>query len=105
MPRLENGAGYKAAGPSQEAAVLQDSRTLIIRALVLECLEAARSPLSADEIAEAIEIDFISVRPRVSELHHEGKIRDSGSRRPSRYGRLVTGWELSPHLLIQGETP
>lgn len=95
MPRLENGTGYKVPGPSLEAAQDQDSRSLIIRSRVLDCLEKAPHPMSADEIAERIDIDFISVRPRVSELHHEGKIRDSGSRRPSRYQRLVTGWELT----------
>jgi hypothetical protein len=96
MPRLDNGTGYKVPGPSQEAAEDQDSRSFIIRSRVLDCLKKAQHPLSADEIADQIEIDFISVRPRVSELHHEGKIRDSGSRRPSRYQRLVTGWELAP---------
>lgn len=96
MPRLDNLTGYKAHGPSQEAAEDQDSRSCIIRSLVLDCLKQASHPLSADEIADLIGIDFISVRPRVSELHHEGKIRDSGTRRPSRYQRLVTGWELTP---------
>ncbi|WP_431299418.1 hypothetical protein [Tabrizicola sp. BL-A-41-H6] len=105
MPRLENGTGYKTAGPSSDAAVAQDSRSFIIRSLVLECLEGARHPLTADEIADLIEIDFISVRPRVSELRHEGKIRDSGYRRPSRYGRMVTGWELTPKPSLIGEDP
>lgn len=96
MPRLENGVGYKAGLPAREAAQDQVPRTLIIRGLVLQALESTRHPLSSDEIAEMIEVDFISVRPRVSELLAKGLIRDSGSRRPSRYGRLVTGWELAP---------
>lgn len=99
MPRIEEGVGYKAGVPALEAARDQASRVLIIRGLVLEALEQARSPLSADEIADLIEVDFISVRPRVSELHSRGLVRDSGTRRPSRSGRLVTGWEIATPIL------
>lgn len=96
MPRLENEVGFKAGLSARDAAESQIHRAPIIRTMVLHCLERAGRPLSADEIAEHIGIDFISVRPRVSELHEKGLVRDSGTRRPSRYGRLATGWELTP---------
>lgn len=93
MPHVENGVGYKADGPARDAAEAQVHRVEEIRAMILDVLRASVTPLSADEIAKEIGVDFMSVRPRVSELHKMGRVRDSGQRRHSRTGRSATGWD------------
>lgn len=92
MPYLPDGGGYKAPGPSKEAAQGFGHAAETIRSMVLDVLDTATTPLSADEIAAHLDIDFMSVRPRVSELHLDGLVRDSGIRRLSRSGKSATGW-------------
>lgn len=53
-----------------------------------ECLRLLRKrgPLTSDEIAEALNLSILSVRPRITELRRMGQVRDTGLRRPSSTG-------------------
>lgn len=48
--------------------------------------------LTADELAEKLDIDRYSIQPRTSELRRKGLIRDSGQRRPNATGKLAIVW-------------
>jgi DNA-binding IclR family transcriptional regulator len=63
--------------------------------MVIECLRRHAVPLTADEISRLIDRPFISVRPRVSELHQLGLIKDSGERKTGLYKVAHTAWELA----------
>jgi hypothetical protein len=53
-----------------------------LRKLVLTAVSnAGYRGLTADEAAELLNIDHLSIRPRTSELRAQGLIRDSGYRR------------------------
>lgn len=73
-------AGYKAAGPSAEAAQHVRLTVKIIRARIIAHMRSAGRPVSADETAEAIGLSILSVRPRFSEMHKDGVIYDTGER-------------------------
>lgn len=61
-----------------------------LRAAVLAALEAG--PLTADEIAERLGETVLATRPRVTELHHDGLLYDTGKRRPNDSGRNAIVW-------------
>lgn len=74
--------GFKALGPSEEAADKVAGRAAVLRAQVLAhfrtCYPQGRT---ADEVATELNLSVLSVRPRVSELHRNGFIEDTGTRR------------------------
>ena len=94
MPYTSQGIGWKAQATSREAAQAMHEPAHNVRARVRAVLRHADEPLSADEIAERAGLDFMAVRPRLSELRLEGAVYDSGTRRPTRSGRLGIGWRL-----------
>lgn len=61
------------------------------------CLNAldALGPLTADECAERLQIDKLSIRPRFSELAARGKITDTGERRRNSSGKSAIVWRVS----------
>lgn len=63
-----------------------------LRAAVLKALQAG--PLTADEIAEQIGETVLATRPRVTELHQDGLVFDTGNRRPNASGRNAVVWGL-----------
>jgi len=54
--------------------------------------EAGLHGLTADELAEPLDMDRWSIQPRTSELKRKGLIRDSGQRRPNCVGKLAIVW-------------
>lgn len=54
--------------------------------------EAGWLGLTADELANRLELDRWSIQPRTSELKRKGLIRDSGQRRPNATGKLAIVW-------------
>jgi predicted ArsR family transcriptional regulator len=81
--------GYKAPGPSQEAAeAMKDSARL--RAMALRVLQG--ESLTADEVAARLRRSVLAIRPRVSELSAMGFIVDTGVRRKNSSGRRATVW-------------
>jgi DNA-binding transcriptional ArsR family regulator len=63
-----------------------------LRQAVLEALR--KRPMTADEVAEAIGESILAVRPRVTELHNDGILYDSGKRRPNASGRNAIIWAV-----------
>lgn len=48
--------------------------------------------LTADELAERLDMDRYSIQPRTSELKRKGFIRDSGLRRKNASGKMAIVW-------------
>lgn len=64
--------------------------------------EAGVHGATGDEIAAALDWERFRVRPRTSELRKDGKIVDSGRRRPSVAGIASIVWITPDHLKIGG---
>jgi len=86
-----NYPGAKVDGPSQDAAdnIAEHAMTLRDR---VDALFDAGEDLTADECAERLNEDILSVRPRVSELRRKGRIEDAGKRRCNKSGMTATAW-------------
>jgi len=89
--------GFKTFGPSEEAATRIASSAAAMRATVLQ-IYANTYPqgLTADEVATALDLSILSIRPRVSELRRAGSLADAGSRRKNSSGMTATVWRLVP---------
>lgn len=85
-------AGYKAEGTSREAAETTDAAG--IRAKALEALKR-HGALTADECAERLRMDRLSIRPRFSELKLDGKVQDTGKRRQNASKKSAIVWSLA----------
>ena len=87
--------GFKVAGPSQMAAEKMTPTSSQLRAAVLAQFKQNLAGMTADEIATALNLSVLSVRPRVSELHRNGLIEQTGSRRRNDSGMTATVWRLA----------
>ena len=87
--------GYKAQGPSREAAKIVTVPAANLRDRVLECAKAAADGLTADDIAQRLNCSILSVRPRVAELHRAGQIEQTGARRKNASGMSATVWRFA----------
>lgn len=83
--------GAKARDTSFEAADQIAPRAPILRARCLEALEHSNG-LTADEVAGRLGLSILSVRPRITELARDGKVRDSGARRNNASGKRAIVW-------------
>jgi predicted ArsR family transcriptional regulator len=85
--------GWKARETSRSAA---ESVRPKAKRLQQFCIDALRQgPLTADECAERLQIDKLSIRPRFSELASLGKIVDTGERRLNASGKRAVVWSLA----------
>jgi hypothetical protein len=91
-----NAPGFKAPGTSQAAAEAFTAPAAVLRLRVLACITGAPEGKKADEIAEQLNCPIRSVRPRVSELHRDGKIEETGARRKNASGMSANVWRLAP---------
>lgn len=80
--------GWKGTDTSREAGQTVDAETL--RELVLA--QVAKCDGTADEIATALGVDRLAIRPRCSELKRLGQIRDSRQRRSNVSGKRAIVW-------------
>jgi hypothetical protein len=94
--------GFRVSGPSELAATAIASIAKTLREQVRNTIAAAPNGLTADEVAAQLNKSVLSVRPRVSELHRQGEIRQTGSRGKNASGMTATVWVLSPPLPTQG---
>jgi len=95
MPYLENGTGFRNRDTSAAAAAAIAPKSGTIKARVLAEYHAHPFPLTADEVAKRLDLEFISVRPRVTELGNDGLLKDSGSRKVGRFGKEQIAWEIA----------
>jgi hypothetical protein len=76
-------------------------------AATIRVLLGSRGPLTQEQLVEAYDeyarqrswirpVTPQNIRTRAAELHHAGKIRDTGTRRPTRSGGSAAVWELVP---------
>lgn len=86
--------GAKARDTSFAAARSMDRTAKTLRERALEALKA--KPSTADEIAEALNVSFMAIRPRLTEAAQLGLVEDTGLRRPNASGRKAIVWRVVP---------
>jgi predicted ArsR family transcriptional regulator len=86
--------GFKTEQPetSNQAATAVRSRAETLRELVREKFRLGSA--TADEIAAKLNESVITIRPRVSELHKQGVLKDTGFRRKNESGHSAVVWQL-----------
>ena len=90
MKKYPYSPGYKVKGTSKEAAEKVSPKDKKYRD---KCLELLRlQALTADEIAKILKVPYGSIRPRVSQLHTAGVIKDTGERRKNDFGNPMNVW-------------
>lgn len=52
-------------------------------------------PMTADEIAQALDVSILTIRPRVTELRHAQRIEPTGQRRKTAAGNTAIVWRLA----------
>jgi hypothetical protein len=94
VERYPESPGWKEWGTSREAAPRAEDAARL-RERVLEVLWK-EGGMTADQVAERLRLDALSVRPRVSELLRLGRVRRSGERRRTRLGKSAAVVEAVP---------
>lgn len=84
--------GWKRRDTSKQAAEEVKPSAETLRNLVYQVLKTKE--LSADEVAAELEIDKLSIRPRLSELSKMDKIEDSGKRTLNSSGKKAIVWRV-----------
>ncbi len=87
--------GWKDPDTSRMAAEAVDARVTALHGRILALLRRASEGLTADEAAMSLGESVLLIRPRFSELHRRGYIKDSERRRPNESGRLAKVWILA----------
>lgn len=82
-------------GCSAEAAAAMAPDAATLRGQVLAALIEI-GPMTADEIATAIDLSVLSVRPRVSKMAALELIERTGERRPNVSGMSAAVWRVRP---------
>jgi predicted ArsR family transcriptional regulator len=84
--------GFKERGSTSEDAArsVGANRARALRDVVLNVIQWM--PRTADEVAQALGMNVLTIRPRVAELRRMGKIEPSGARRPNASGKKATVW-------------
>jgi len=95
MPYSSEGIGYQGPETSRKAAEGIVPKAVTIKIQVYFFLLGAGSPLTSEEIAEGLALDYRSVQPRLSELQNDGHVEDSGIRRMGSRGKEVVAWRIS----------
>lgn len=96
MPYTDTGTGWQGTDTSRNAALAIGPNSGTIAERVMRVMRRVNHPLTAEEISRALEIDYGSVQPRISELRNSGKIIDSGTRKLGRYGKQIVAWKVAP---------
>jgi predicted XRE-type DNA-binding protein len=84
--------GWKRRDTSEQAAEDIKPSAETLRNQVYQLLKLRT--MSADECAELMEVDKLSIRPRFSELAKMNKIEDTGKRTLNRSGKKAIVWRL-----------
>lgn len=94
--------GFKVSGPSQDAAanIAEHAQTLRDR---VDALFDGGQERTADECAERLGQDILSVRPRLSELKRLGRIAETDERRQNKSGMTATVWKRKPPQVWRDE--
>jgi FaeA-like protein len=87
--------GFKENGTSREAAHRMTPSATALRGLILSELMHWQTGLTADELASHLGHSILAVRPRVSELNKQGKIKKTSERRKNASGMSAAVWVLA----------
>ena len=87
--------GFKRRETAAEAAEAILPKANQLQRLCLDVL-AQHGPLTADECADILRIDKLSIRPRFSELAARNQVVDTGERRFNASGKRAVVWGLPP---------
>jgi predicted ArsR family transcriptional regulator len=90
MP-YENNTGWKGQETSKQAAKEISGKAPTLRNQVFE-LFTRGTHLTADEVAEKLGKDILSIRPRISELGKLGYIEATNERRKNASGKSAVVW-------------
>ncbi len=92
-PTYPDAAGWKGEPTSLEAAgaIEASGKAEQLRVRVRALFDAGRE-LTADECALELQEDRLAIRPRLSELHKQGIIQPSGTRRRNASGKDAQVW-------------
>lgn len=86
--KYPNVPGFKGTKTSSDAAAAAEPSAPLLRSRALEVIRNL-GPLTADEVADQLAESILAIRPRISELKRQGKIKDAGQRRANRSGRTA----------------
>jgi hypothetical protein len=91
-----NSPGFKAVGPSSEAARRMTGHAATVRDRVLQFLRSEHpAGFTPDQIATRLGLSILSVRPRVSELRLKGEIEPDGTRCKNASGMSAQCWRAA----------
>lgn len=87
-----NSPGYKRTKTSRAAARAIKDKAPTLRERAMEVLRAYSS--TSDEIARALGVSILALRPRISELVELGMVEESGNYRENDSGKLACVWRV-----------
>lgn len=96
--------GSQGRDTSQAAAEHAADTAPLLRTRALAVLERSNG-LTADEVAGRLGLSILSIRPRITELARDGKVRDSGARRCNASGRKAIVWAPVYPARLKGQRP
>jgi hypothetical protein len=94
MGYTEEGIGYQHRDTSLAAASNVGGKKTTLREQVYTLLTQTPTPLSTEQVAEILGRPYVSVQPRLSELSNDRRIRDSGRRGKTQWGKACILWEV-----------
>ena len=94
MGYTEEGIGYQHRDTSLAAADDSKGKKATLREQVYKLLTQTPIPLSTEQIAETLGRPYVSVQPRLSELSNDNRIKDSGERGKTQWGKSCILWEV-----------
>ena len=94
MGYTEEGVGYQNRDTSRAAAEDSQGNKVTLREQVYKLLLKATKPLSTEQVARILERPYVSVQPRLSELSNERRVKDSGNRGITQWGKSCILWEV-----------
>ncbi len=90
--------GFKAHGPSEEAAIAVAATTKPLRARVLATISASPAGFTANGLAAELGKSILSVHPRVAELHRQGEVKPTTTRGTNASGMTASIGIVTPPL-------
>ena len=94
MGYTSEGIGFQKRETSLESATSNTLGKITLRDQVYSLLVEVKSPLSTEQIATELGRPYVSVQPRLSELSNDLKVRDSGQRGKTQWGKACILWEV-----------
>ena len=92
-PEYPDAPGHRGVETSIEAAEAIAPKLGRLQRMAEDAiLGAGPNGLTADELADRLELDRYSIQPRTSELKAKGRIIDSGLRRRNSTGKRAVVW-------------